>query len=1052
MIQNIAIMKKNIFYIIAASVLALCSCAQEIGTDIEEVVEGIPTTISLPFTVGDAAQVTTKLTLGDEYEGKLYNLYIAIYSNGNLMYSKYYDKEAAGQWEHVQENAGGHGKIDLDTYTANNCSIYAVANINVAMVNISPEKLKTVGITEDGLKGLVAKLNQEIVTRDGFFLMSGWMKGLTITKGENGNPGGIQKSTSATDSKGRTGSNVGLTLDRLDSKVTFNITCAAPDDPATHPTIKEFIPKKWQVVNLPLRSYLVGGVSGKDYTTFGNSEENYFDTPKYGFFHQTAAKDSSKYDTSSWSFYIMESVLNAKHEVTAFKERDRQEKEDGTGFNGAWKNAPDYGTYVILTGTVSMSDVDYKPSGVLEYKEYGPTMNAEVQYKIHLGDFSNNNFSDFSVRRNTSYTYNVTIKGVDDITVEVITSDSTDAPGKETEDAPGATGDVTLAIEAFKTVDAHYESFVHKFNYKNINQDMTWFVTTPFSKGQASTNPADYQWVKFRINKKETTDGKTVYSDHRRLYKPYDPEYTFDNTADYSGDTTPTMTVRELVTYLKTQADRKAHNQTNQFDDNDQIGVTAFVDEYYYDVDPRDNNASPALWKKFIGNDVEPRMMHILARTMSAYDDESWVTASTLSIKQLTIQSVYNPDSDVERLWGSEQIEESPVRRNMKWNKSGNTRKYPITAAYNHNGRYTSAREWGLHNGSNWVDTKDWSEFVDFESVGDTIRMKSDYNYLAYMCMTRNRDNNGNGKIDHSELRWYLATEDQIQELWIGDMSLSTQAKYYNPFKHLIDPRTGKPFWRCHYVTGSFYTSSDTSKPSEIWAEERGATGELYAAESEAYTKTPNGRDPSGPLHVRCMRNINTDLDYAIQEQGQYQPLIIKTGDNTNGFEFDLSRLSETNFREFRSQELIFGSDVSALNNRVSRKFAAAPAASNKKFSQVTFEEMNNDSRVGIGKQNPYCPDGYRMPNNRELLLMYIYLPTEFWTTAPKLSTVADDHQGFFSRTYSQVFYLGDDLDPNAPTQVSLMINPSGKGIAASHTNATTLRCVKDVFHVSVDD
>lgn len=40
---------------------------------------------------------------------------------------------------------------------------------------------------------------------------------------------------------------------------------------------------------------------------------------------------------------------------------------------------------------------------------------------------------------------------------------------------------------------------------------------------------------------------------------------------------------------------------------------------------------------------------------------------------------------------------------------------------------------------------------------------------LRYFCMARNRDNNGDGKIDRSELRWYTASIKQLVGLYVGN-------------------------------------------------------------------------------------------------------------------------------------------------------------------------------------------------------------------------------------------------------------------------------------------
>ena len=57
------------------------------------------------------------------------------------------------------------------------------------------------------------------------------------------------------------------------------------------------------------------------------------------------------------------------------------------------------------------------------------------------------------------------------------------------------------------------------------------------------------------------------------------------------------------------------------------------------------------------------------------------------------------------------------------------------------------------------IFTKDvrWSTYMDYEVANSTPQLKEDYKYMRYACMNRNRDNNGDGKIDRNEVRWYLA-------------------------------------------------------------------------------------------------------------------------------------------------------------------------------------------------------------------------------------------------------------------------------------------------------
>ncbi len=50
---------------------------------------------------------------------------------------------------------------------------------------------------------------------------------------------------------------------------------------------------------------------------------------------------------------------------------------------------------------------------------------------------------------------------------------------------------------------------------------------------------------------------------------------------------------------------------------------------------------------------------------------------------------------------------------------------------------------------------------------------------LRYSCLTRNRDENGNGIIDAKEIKWYVASINQLASLYIGDQGLHSDAVLY---------------------------------------------------------------------------------------------------------------------------------------------------------------------------------------------------------------------------------------------------------------------------------
>ena len=1046
-------MKKiiNIFSILALSLLVF-SCKMETPEESGSIVRpGEPAHITIPFYCGGSSSVDikTKVTVGDDYEGKIYNLYVGIYNDeSELMYNMFYDLYTDG-WSYTQngQTSQGEGEVDLSTYQGNDCSIYMVANISTSMYNLNADKLKLVGTTEAGLRAMIAKLNQNIISRDGFFLMTGWLKHVNISENM------VISNERTTNSDGDSGVGTDLHLNRLDAKITFNVTCAKPDDPTTQPTIESFNPTGWRIVNVPLRAYLME--AGNDANYFGSNPDNYSNPEYYRIFHNTPTTDPEGYDTNTFSFYLTESKLEAKHPITTYRERELQEKDE-YGYNGAFVNAPDYATYVVIDGELMMQDTDYNPvTGVLV--KTGRTLSANVQYKIHLGNMGAD-MSDFKVLRNHDYKYNVTIKGVDNITIEVITSDNSKTAGGTPEDAventPGATGEVTLALEKFVNVDAHYSTFVHSFVADNVDAALTWYVSTPFSKGAAINNPADYKWITFRVNELGT-DGK--YKMNRRLFKPYDETATFDMDALYNGaegsaTASPGMSVKELTAYLKAQKVRRAAGQSNAFDSEGKMAITMFVDEYYYDKDPRDGTVSGDLWKKFTGSAVSPRIMHILSKTMESYDEESYVIASTISIKQKTIQTVYSTQSSISRAWGVEQVDETKVTPAMGWRSNSssaaarNTRRTAVDYVNNNKGRLNNVREWGVYNGSNWVTNLRWDTFMNLTSADENSfipDMKTDYNYIAYQCMSRNRDNDGDGIIDPDEMRWYLIAHNQVNALWTGDMSVTSAARFYNPPADDI---------YVHYPTSSVIVSTGSSNTQclMVWAEEYGATGVLYGDHPAQASKYG--------YHVRCVRDFNTDLTgNPASDAANPEPLITATGSNAAGWTFDLSNLAPENFRESRSTELIYGSDQNPVNNRISVKFMTAPVASQPTYNAVTFQELNNDDRVGVGKYNPYCPEGYRLPNNRELLLMFGYLPLNYWSHSEGSS-----HHAFISRTWWTLGILGNNKGNTSATtggqRVSIGVDEDGLRITTQPVSgnftlsSTVARCVKDVYEVSIDD
>jgi len=90
-------------------------------------------------------------------------------------------------------------------------------------------------------------------------------------------------------------------------------------------------------------------------------------------------------------------------------------------------------------------------------------------------------------------------------------------------------------------------------------------------------------------------------------------------------------------------------------------------------------------------------------------------------------------------------------------------------------------------------------------------------------CMSRNRDEDGDGEIDADEVKWYLASVDEYKGIWAGEDLLPTEAKLFLPtqanWNALMDAYKDHDsnLYPWHYFTAS--------PQNTFWAEEGCATG-----------------------------------------------------------------------------------------------------------------------------------------------------------------------------------------------------------------------------------
>ena len=1018
-------MKKRYFSTIFAAIflLMMTSCVREQFAP--GGLTGGEGYLYLKFGSAPNVEISTKATLKAESENRIMNLYVFVFDNaGHKIHSKWYSeldrtnsKEELNIIEEgwYRENSSeadksSTGVIKIKAPAGSGFKIYVFANIDGDMVKISSEMLSHNINTEADINDFKVYLNQETTSRNGYFPMSGSISGVTVRDGEGITIGG-----------GGSGS---LILRRMDAKIKFTFkTGTRPDENGQ--VIQSFEPKGWRVFNIPKTAFLMErnedacsvdpNTPTKDYSQYASL---FFDSEWANF------EEFPDQKTSSFSFYMPENRQTPKNSsFTNYQDRSRQ-KKTATGLNEVqaveytslsgktstksmriFQNANDFSTYVLVSAKVIMK---------LTGSEAGQTLGGDVLYLIHLGDWTSNihngssehwnddeysNVANFQTRRNTSYNYTVTVNSVNNIRIEVETSD-----GENIENQPGASGQITIAKEEIAICDAHYEAKTMTFSAKNFFEgttatadDLTWRVKTPFGEGSPSIGhdgediPAglDYKWVHFRLNKKDAST--KFYKDIRRRYtnRVFAESSTFRSAADNmesdgSGDpglegyhNDGVMDIIDMVKYIKTQVKRYASWLENggnyadykcDFDSenlNDaKICVTVFVDEYYYDKDPIFGGSSPTLWKRFVNK--EERAMHILCNSNTSKDLESRATGSVITIQQKPIKSIYNTDESYTRLqnaWGLESVDEH-ADKVFTYNQDG-SRDGSNNNTDDYNGLANSVCEWGLASGkaSNITTIQDnvrWDKYLSFEVGNELPQLKDGYKSLRYICMSRNRDNNGNGVIDRDEIRWYLASVKQLIGMYVGDGVLESSVRIYN--RSTADRKSPDPArWRQHVISSTKYP--DNKEPTVIWGEEGISTGNISGSISDG--KITN-------FTVRCVRNLGMANDAPINEKPDEYIQASKNADGS--YTFECTHINESALRYYSSRELDY-EDERATANCLYKKFETAPADQSWTSGAVSFKTLNDEvSKYGSSVYAGYCPDGYRLPSQTELTIMRYYM------------------------------------------------------------------------------
>lgn len=741
--------------------------------------------------------------------------------------------------------------------------------------------------------------------------------------------------------------------------------------------------------------------------------------------------DTTRVDGGTFAFYLRENRPNPKKRITPEEQGDwstlyaMREAWPGGEENPVddvsnrvpvhgrqFTYAPENATFVEISGDLSYTRTT---AGRESEEVFG-----SVTYIVHLGETGNapndeEAVNNYDVRRNVSYIYNMRITGINNFVVEVTEGE---------ERRPGAEGDITVSSTRQVTMDAHYGRVLLELDRTSIEQGASWSVRTPIGEVRYDTHtglinsPYDYKWVLFAVNADfgvssdrmvkfpgvQAYDGGVQFFEDMNAdelkgaiandrgnhisylgktytFKKYIESHDRDNYwYDYRSvltDNACLLDVNQLVHYLEWSL---RYNPTI-FDEDGKVAVTAFCDEYTYIYDPQiedyihpgqsvanmgDKDRRLLLWKNYV--DADSRVMNItpMATTEYSPDGNTSLTNSYITISQNSIKSIYN-SAKTETAWGLETTNETG-KLNFAGDPNhpssrGNFADLNVGSRDNtlSDGRTNFLNFWVKGRTNSGDGEKRWTDVMTTDQpVDNADALEDEYRDAFHACITRNRDLNGNNTIDADEIFWYLAARDQITGLWIGQNAIDDEAWLY----------TGDGSFYTHVVTSS--KRSDEQFRNDIrnngdrhtnhqywilWAEEGASLGGLSVGGDNEYTKDG--------YEYRCIRNLGIDISSAESPQHFAE---ISEEKRADGRDFHSVDVGFVNSRALRTspddgQNLPFDNERSQNNT----PFASFDVLSSN-YSNDTMTWLDIQDAIN-GNTNP-CPTGWRLPNQREFLIL----------------------------------------------------------------------------------
>lgn len=648
--------KLKITYFILLLLPLFASCTDEEIFQGSGVTEGVPTTVDI--SVGTAANTAkTRSALLESEERKIYNLYLWVFnSSGNVECSREYSR--ADLIQAATDLTTSTGEVDADaptsmgllkniSLTTGKKTLFLLANYKSdadGLFHVEPEVLNGISKYSDLEKVRAAMTVHTLFRPNGNLLMS-----LTQT---------VTVSTAT--------KQIEVSLKRSEAKITLNLQTIAG---------LTFEPGTYRLGNVPGSTFIAEHAKGTDQTASwdadGVDKKSYWVSEYFQF--------EADADNITTSFYMPENRKIAKKAISpaspgynaerkGYDLRQKQLKSPVAGAtdkpnlqNGETEYAPDLAPYIEFTGELRQN----LATGDTPTERFG-----RVTYRIYLGYTAENDpANDYDIERNVHYTYNVTIKGMNDLVVEAKSDKA-----KEEEPAPGVEGLVYDAHRSFN-FDCHYEQGLMRFKKDELaifNPDGTlkddamisFAIRTPFCDKIISYTKAELEQLK----NNNYIPSKEKKADTNWLKFYIHPSTLADNGNEdmqYFSDTGANLLSLEQFLYRLMNEPDYVFNAASGL-----CKVTVYANEYFYEQNPMQENApkDKNLWKTFANS--PDRTFDLLVNTSHEIspDGQSRYHQAIVTIRQMSIKTVFVNSPDGMRVWGVENVNETP---DLDWSVRG---------------------------------------------------------------------------------------------------------------------------------------------------------------------------------------------------------------------------------------------------------------------------------------------------------------------------------------------------------------------------------------------